>query len=226
MLDGPKMWSVAAAWVDYNNDGLLDLFVVNYCSLGGQRRSASAARAGIARLLPSQELQARCRTALPQQRRRHLHRRLRETGSLRISARAWASPSPTTTATASWTSFVANDNMPTSSSTTSAARSSKRSPSKAEWPTAPNGYAISGMGADFRDVNNDGLPDIWHTAIENETFPLYVNTGGRRVFQRGQRSGSPHLQHVRVGQRHLRFRQRRLERPLRRASNVLDNIAR
>ena len=26
---GP-LWSIAAAWVDVNNDGLLDLFVVNY----------------------------------------------------------------------------------------------------------------------------------------------------------------------------------------------------
>jgi hypothetical protein len=33
------------------------------------------------------------------------------------------------------------------------------------------------MGADFRDLNNDGLPDIWHTAIENETFPLFMNEG-------------------------------------------------
>ena len=33
------------------------------------------------------------------------------------------------------------------------------------------------MGADFRDLNNDGLPDIWHTAIENETFPLFINEG-------------------------------------------------
>jgi hypothetical protein len=41
----------------------------------------------------------------------------------------------------------------------------------------PDGAALSGMGSDFRDVNNDGLPDIWHTAVEHETFPLYINRG-------------------------------------------------
>jgi len=40
-----------------------------------------------------------------------------------------------------------------------------------------NGAELSGMGSDFRDVNNDGLPDIWHTAVEFETFPLYANRG-------------------------------------------------
>ena len=40
-----------------------------------------------------------------------------------------------------------------------------------------DGSPLSGMGSDFRDVNNDGLPDIWHTAVEFETFPLYQNNG-------------------------------------------------
>jgi hypothetical protein len=33
------------------------------------------------------------------------------------------------------------------------------------------------MGADFRDYDNDGLPDIIVTALANETFPLFHNLG-------------------------------------------------
>jgi hypothetical protein len=33
------------------------------------------------------------------------------------------------------------------------------------------------MGADFRDYDNDGWPDIHVTALNNETFPLFRNTG-------------------------------------------------
>lgn len=40
-----------------------------------------------------------------------------------------------------------------------------------------HGEYVSGMGADSRDVDNDGLPDIFFVALQNETFPLYRNTG-------------------------------------------------
>ncbi len=39
------------------------------------------------------------------------------------------------------------------------------------------GKAVSSMGVDFRDYNNDGLPDIVFTALTGETFPLFRNLG-------------------------------------------------
>jgi len=41
-----------------------------------------------------------------------------------------------------------------------------------------HGQDVSAMGADFRDYDNDGLPDIHVTALAGESFPLYRN-GGR-----------------------------------------------
>jgi hypothetical protein len=40
-----------------------------------------------------------------------------------------------------------------------------------------DGVFISGMGTDFRDLDNDGYPDICLVALENETFPVYRNDG-------------------------------------------------
>lgn len=40
-----------------------------------------------------------------------------------------------------------------------------------------DGRALSSMGADFRDIDGDGLPDLFITALANETFPFYRNLG-------------------------------------------------
>ncbi|MDX2268606.1 MAG: CRTAC1 family protein [Bryobacter sp.] len=40
-----------------------------------------------------------------------------------------------------------------------------------------DGRALSSMGADFRDLDEDGRPDIFITALANETFPLFRNLG-------------------------------------------------
>ncbi len=40
-----------------------------------------------------------------------------------------------------------------------------------------SGRPVSGMGVDFRDYDNDGLPDLIVSALEGETFPLFRNLG-------------------------------------------------
>jgi hypothetical protein len=36
---------------------------------------------------------------------------------------------------------------------------------------------VSGMGCDFHDMNNDGLPDIFYADLSNEYFTLFLNLG-------------------------------------------------
>jgi hypothetical protein len=42
-----------------------------------------------------------------------------------------------------------------------------------------DGNSISGMGLDFRDYNNDGYPDIVFAALNNQTFPFFQNKAGK-----------------------------------------------
>ena len=41
-----------------------------------------------------------------------------------------------------------------------------------------SGKPVSSMGTDFRDYDNDGLPDISVVDLANEIFPLFHNLGG------------------------------------------------
>jgi hypothetical protein len=43
-----------------------------------------------------------------------------------------------------------------------------------------DGNFISGMGLDFRDINNDGYPDIAFAALANQTFPVFRNQQGKQ----------------------------------------------
>ena len=45
-----------------------------------------------------------------------------------------------------------------------------------------DGEFISGMGVDFRDINNDGYPDIVFAALTYQTFPIFQNMRGR-IFE-------------------------------------------
>jgi hypothetical protein len=52
-----------------------------------------------------------------------------------------------------------------------------------------HGKAISSMGAEFRDYDNDGRPDIHVTALAGETFPLFHNDGEGQFSDATERTG-------------------------------------
>jgi len=52
-----------------------------------------------------------------------------------------------------------------------------------------NGNFISNMGVDFRDLNNDGLADLAMAALKNETFPVFENNGRGGFTEITARSG-------------------------------------
>ena len=68
-------WTTSAVWFDYDNDGKLDLFLCSFVEFSlDEQRVLRRQQAGQALLLHPARLQADAQPALPQQRRRHVHR--------------------------------------------------------------------------------------------------------------------------------------------------------
>jgi hypothetical protein len=72
-----------------------------------------------------------------------------------------------------------------------------------------DGKAIAGMGADLRDFDNDGRPDLVESGMINDSFQLFRNLGSDLGFEDyGLRTGfaARHAAIDWLGPRHLRFR--------------------
>jgi enediyne biosynthesis protein E4 len=189
MYKGRKMWSAAAGWVDYNNDGKLDLFVANYCRwevnkdpmcLGGGR------------------LRAYCHPKFYEPLPSTLYRNngdgtftdvSDETGISKKLGKGMGIGFNDYDGDGFVDIFVANDNMPNSLFHNLKGKAFEEVAMDAGVAYSENGKAVSGMGIEFRDFDNDGLPDIWHTATELETFPLFRNRGAGIFIDVTGRSG-------------------------------------
>ena len=176
--------------------------------------------ARLPRLLPPRQLRWRRQHPLPQQRRRHVHRRLGEGRDRQPrTARASASPSPTTIATGSWTC---------TSRTTRCSRSCIHNNGNGTFSEVgllagvgfnEDGKTFAGMGVDFADYDNDGRPDIIVTDLSNERYRLFRQNGDGSFRDVTNAVGRRRRHAALLGLEHalLRLRQRRLEGPLRRA---------
>ena len=175
--NGKKLWSVGAGWFDYNNDGLLDLFVVNYCKWEVNKDPVCGTNG----------VRGYCHPKYYEPLPNTLYRNNGdgtftdvsvETGVLSHLGKGMSVTFADYDDDGYLDAFIANDTMPNFLFHNLQGKKFEEVGETAWVAYGAHGYALSGMGSDFRDVNNDGLPDIWHTAVEHETFPLYMNRSG------------------------------------------------
>ena len=176
-LDGKKMWSVGGGWFDYNNDGLLDLFVVNYCKWEVNKDPYCTIGGGV---------RGYCHPKYYAPTHNSLYRNNGDGTFTDVSDETGIAPQFGKGMSVSFAdydgdgfldAFVANDTTRNFLFHNLGGKKFEEVGELAGVAYGSNGKALSGMGSDFRDVNNDGRADIWHTAVEFETFPLYENRG-------------------------------------------------
>ena len=172
---GRKLWSVGAAWLDYDKDGDLDLFVTNYldwspennrvCGVEGKRLSCSPTYyEGLPNLLYRNEGAGRFSDVS------------QSTGVGAHVGRGMSVAVADADGDGFVDVFVANDQLRNFLFRNMGGRAFVEAGVEAGVAYTEDGVPVSGMGADFRDLDQDGRPDVFLTALSGEPFPLYLNT--------------------------------------------------
>ncbi len=173
---GKKLWSVSAAWVDYDNDGRLDLFVTNYLDWSPETSRVCGA--------PGKRLS--CPPSLYKGEPNILYHNNGDGTFTDVSAAMGiASQIGKGMGVAiadydddGWMDiFVANDNERNFLFKNRGGRGFDEVAVESFVAYTDNGIPVSSMGVDFRDWNNDGRPSLFVTALGGETFPLFHNEG-------------------------------------------------
>jgi hypothetical protein len=172
---GP-LWSVGAAWVDVNNDGLLDLFVVNYMSWDVNKEPDCK----------SEGKPEYCHPKLYKPLPNQLFLNNGDGTFTDVSAKSGIRAHPGKgmgVGIADYDGdglqdiFVANDKLFNFLFHNKGNTRFEEVAFETGVALPEQGNVISGMGVDFRDLNNDGRPDIVLVALDKETFPVYRNDG-------------------------------------------------
>ncbi len=175
--NGRKMWSVGAGWFDYNRDGLLDLFVVNYCQWEVNKDPYCALKEGLRAYCHPNKYGPLFNTLYRNNGDGTFTDVSHETGIDAYWGKGMSISFADYDGDGFLDAFVTNDTTPNFLFHNVGGKRFEEVAVAAGVAYSPDGNALSSMGSDFRDVNNDGRPDIWHTAVEHEDFPLYLNQG-------------------------------------------------
>src|SRR6204780_2784028 len=176
VLKRSKPWSVAAGWIDYDNNGLLDLFVVNY--LDYSLSTAHSCKTGnIVDYCSPNEYRGTPNL---------LYRNNGDGTFTDVSQQSRISQYPGKGMGLAFADydgdcftdiFVSNDSFPNFLLHNNGDGTFTDVALPAGVAYNENGRTVAGMGIDFRDIDNDGRPDIFQTAMYGDSFPLYRNLG-------------------------------------------------
>jgi len=187
-LEYGPLWSVAAAWVDVNNDGLLDLVVINYLKWDFEHE-------------PDCESYGHREYCHPKMYKPTPNQLFINNGdgtfrdaSVESGFRAHAGKGMGVAigdfgAGGKMDIFVSNDKLMNSFFRSKGGGRFEESAFDSNVALREDGTYISGMGVDFRDLDNDGYPDIVLVALNGETFPIYRNNGNGTFTEVTRESG-------------------------------------
>ncbi|HTS35858.1 MAG TPA: CRTAC1 family protein [Candidatus Solibacter sp.] len=171
---GP-LWAVAGAWIDVNNDGLLDLIVINYLKWDGTDPDCEAYG-------HREYCHPKFYKPTPNQLFINNGDGTFRDASIEAGFRAHPGKGMGVAAADAELSgkmdlIIPNDKLMNSYFCAKGGGRFEEAGFDENVALREDGTYISGMGVDFRDLDNDGYPDIFVVALDGETFPLYRNTG-------------------------------------------------
>jgi hypothetical protein len=174
-----KTWSICAGWFDYDNDGWLDLFVVNYCVWGLDKDPFCGSEFTGVRTYCHPSKFDPLPDALYHNNRDGTFTEVSSAAGIRLHlGKGMGVAFADYDADGYLDVFVANDTTRNFLFHNNGDGTFSERGLQAGVAYNGDGSALSYMGADFRDVDNDGRPDIFVTAISNETFSYFHNEGG------------------------------------------------
>lgn len=194
------LWCEGAAWLDYDNDGQLDLFVVNYLQWTPEFNFYCGDQAAGVRAY----CHPRLFDGLPNTLYRNRGNGTFEDVSEKSGIAAHVGKGMSVAAAdydldGFMDIFVTNDKIANFLFHNKGDGTFEEVALFAGGALQDSGMAVSSMGVDFRDADNDGYPDIVYAALAGETFPIFLNTRDGMFRDGGHVTGMAPLSHTRSG---------------------------